>query len=87
MAKSFSQESLATKFDYLTKNYFVTYGSSFIVLSSSHHSKLLAAKYIVQLTLQLVKDKVNCSYRHLVINEKTYHIAESEETLTSEYLG
>jgi hypothetical protein len=40
------------------------------VLSSSHHSKLLAAKYNVHLTLELVKGKVNCSYRHLVIKEK-----------------
>jgi hypothetical protein len=58
------------------------------VLSSSHHSKLLAAKYNVHLTLGLVKGNVNCSYRHLGIKEKKiHHIAHSEETLILEHLG
>lgn len=40
-----SEEVATAKFNYLTENYFVTYCGSFIVLSSFHHSKLLAAKY------------------------------------------
>ena len=65
---------MAAKFNYLTKNYFVTYGSSFIVLGSSHHSKLLAAKYNVHLTLGIVKGKVNWSPQLQALSKRAYPV-------------
>jgi hypothetical protein len=56
-------EKQSVKMNYLTENYFITYCSSFSVLNSPHHSKLLAETHNVHIILGFVTGKSNDAIR------------------------